>query len=72
MKLDTLIEMINRQQPDSDIVITGDTPLMDLGLSSLDMIMMTCELERVHGLSVKLDALKNVRTVGQFYVAISK
>ncbi len=72
MKLDTLIEMINRQQPDNDIVITGDTPLMDLGLSSLDMIVIACELEHVHGLSVKIDALKNIETVGQFYIAVTK
>lgn len=72
MKLDTLIEMIHRQQPDSDIAITADTPLMDLGLSSLDMIMIACELEHIHGLSVQIDALRNVKTVGQFFVAISK
>lgn len=71
MKLDTLIEIIHRQQPDSDIAITGDTSLMDLGLSSLDMIMIACELEHVHGLSVQIDALRNIKTVGQFFVAIS-
>lgn len=72
MQLDTLIEMIHRQQPDIDITITADTPLMDLGLSSLDMIMIACELEHVHGLSVQIDALRNVKTVGQFFAAISK
>lgn len=72
MKLETLIEMMHRQLSDSDITITGDTPLMELGLSSLDMIMMACELEHLHGLSVQLDALKDVKTVDQFFAAITK
>lgn len=72
MKLDTLIEMIKRQQPDAEIVITADTPFVDLGLSSLDMIMIACELEHVHGLTIRIDALKNVKTVGQFYAAVTQ
>lgn len=72
MKLETLIEMIHRQQPDIDIAITADTPLIDLGLSSLDMIMMACELEHIHGLTIRIDALKNVRTVGDFYTVVTK
>lgn len=71
MKLETLIELI-KSQLDGDVVITQDTPLIDLGLSSLDMIVMTCELEHVYGLSVQIDALKNVNTVGQLYIAITK
>jgi acyl carrier protein len=72
MTLHTLIEMINRQQPDCNMVVTEDTPLADLGLTSLDMIIIAFELERVHGLAISVDALKNVKTVGQLYTSITK
>lgn len=64
MSIEILASMIRRQKPDCDLEITAGTRLDDLGLTSLDMIILACELERIHRISLTFDSLKTVETVG--------
>ncbi len=72
MNINTIIEFIQRQKPDCEIPITQDTRLTDLHLTSLDMLIMACELESLHNISIPFDALYNVNTIGQLYTVIMK
>ncbi len=72
MNLLTLIEMIERMKPDYGMTVTQDTLLSDLGLSSLDMMILICELEQICGIEIQLDMLQNIRTVEQLHAAITK
>lgn len=72
MNLLTLIEMIERMKPDYGMPVTQDTLLSDLGLSSLDMMILICELEQICGIEIQLDMLQNIRTVEQLHAAITK
>lgn len=72
MNLLTLIEMIERMKPDYGMAVTQDTLLSDLGLSSLDMMILICELEQICGIEIQLDMLQNIRTVEQLHAAITK
>lgn len=71
MSIEILVSMIRRQKPDCNKEITFETRLDDLGLTSLDMIILACELERIHNISLTIDSLKTVRTVGDFCNALS-
>jgi len=70
MNLQALVEILGRLKPDYGEAITQDTPLIDLGLSSLDMMIILCELEHAYGTDIRLDTLRGIRTVGQLYAAI--
>ena len=72
MDITTLIEMIRQQKPDCEITITQDTLLRDLGLSSLDMMILICELEHICDIEIQLDTVQNIRTLNQLYAAITK
>ena len=72
MNLLTSIEMIERMKPDYVMAVTQDTLLSDLGLSSLDMMILICELEQICGIEIQLDMLQNIRTVEQLHAAITK
>lgn len=72
MNLSTLIKIIERLKPTCEFAITEDTLLRDLGLSSLDMMVLICELEQIWDTKVQLDMLQTTKTVKQFYATIIK
>lgn len=52
----------------SDVEITKDsTFLNDLGISSLGMFSMVCELEEAYNKKINIMGLINVKKVGQLY-----
>ncbi len=72
MNLQILIEMIGRLKPNYGVTITKDTLLNDLGLSSLEMMIMIYELEQTCSIEIQLNIFQNVRTVEQLYNVITK
>lgn len=70
MELKDLIKVIERFIPDYKNSVTTETLLTDLGLSSLDMMILICEIEKTYKIDVDLTMLKGVKTVKDFYTAV--
>lgn len=52
----------------SDVEITKDSTILnDLGISSLGMFSMVCELEEAYNKKINIMGLINVKKVGQLY-----
>lgn len=64
---DKFIEILKNHSI-SDVEITEEsTFLTDLGISSLGMFSMVCELEEAYGKKINVMGLINVKKVGQLY-----
>lgn len=70
MELKDLIKVIERFIPDYKNSVTDETLLTDLGLSSLDMMILICEIEKIYKIDIDLTMLKNIKTVKDFYAAV--
>lgn len=61
------VEVI-RKYSISDVEITEKSNFLnDLGISSLGMFSMVCELEEIYGKKINIMGLINVKNVGQLY-----
>ena len=57
----------------SDIEITESSHFLnDLGISSLGMFSMVCELEKAYDKKINIMSLINIKTVGQLYKIFAK
>ena len=70
MELKDLIKVIERFIPDYRNSVTDETLLTDLGLSSLDMMILICKIEKIYKIDIDLTMLKNIKTVKDFYAAV--
>ena len=58
-----LIKLIAQIQPEYEKPITKDSLLADLELSSLDMMILICEMERYQGTDISFAGLQDAKTV---------
>lgn len=72
MNLEILIEIIERIKPDYGQTVTQDSNLRELGLTSLDMMILLCELEQSSNIKIQFDKIKEAKTVEQLYCLITK
>ncbi len=63
--LDKLTEIIYEYTGDNSIVINEDTVLIaDLGLNSLDLVNLACNVEDEFGIEIPDRAIRDFKTVG--------
>lgn len=63
--LEKLTGIVREYTGDESIVVTESTELMaDLGLNSLDLVNLACEVEDEFDLEISDRMIKNFRTVG--------
>lgn len=67
MNLQAFIEIIKSLKPELKIDITENTLLTDIGLTSLDMMIIVGEVEKMNYCSIRIDSLRDNRTVGELY-----
>lgn len=63
--LEKLTNIVKEYTGEENIVLTENTELMaDLGLNSLDLVNLACEVEDEFDLEISDRMIKNFRTVG--------
>lgn len=56
---------------EEQIVIEPEMELVnDIGLTSLDMMVVVCELERRYNKKIGIEKLKNVKTVNDLFLLV--
>lgn len=71
--LDKVIEVIRSNQDLQDIEITGESQFVrDLGLSSLDLVDMCCQLEEEFGIEIREENLVHVITINDLVKCIKE
>ena len=54
-----------RESTETELDLTEDTGLYeDMGLASVEVYVMLCDLEEVFGISIPASALRQIRTAG--------
>lgn len=59
-----LLELFSQIKPEFEDTITKDTCLEDMGLTSLDKMILICEVERQLGNQIQLSKVQKLITVG--------
>lgn len=57
---------------DEEIKITADSELVcDLGITSLDMMMLICELEHKYNKEISIEKLIEAKTISDLYAIVT-
>jgi phosphopantetheine attachment domain protein len=59
-----LFELLTQIKPEFEDIISKDTFLEDMGLTSLDKMILICEIERYIGDQIQLSKIQKLITVG--------
>ena len=71
--LERLQEIVRRYAGDNNMIITGDTVLLaDLGLDSLELIEMVCEIEKEFDVDIPDREINGFKTMQHVYDYLAK